>query len=322
MALKRQAKLTVAIPVFNGERYLECALDSIASQTYQDFLVYVSDNASTDSTLDICRHYASLDPRINYVRHEENRGPSWNFRYLLSVAQTPCFMWAACDDLWHPSYIESCMSCLEADPGIAIAASLVVPFTEDIYRDPCHHLSALPGPTRWQTRGNFLRQPEEQGKANLIYGVFRTEVLQSVARRRLFDECWGADMLFVYRCLTKGRLYVVDRPLFFKRQESSPFASQPASHLVPADHERLALSALCLTLQNYGPYYWTCILVDARDTASPWVSRLGLMICAAGLLCQKLWLSLRSLSGMIIRHRLEMATRIASSLLHKFHRSH
>jgi len=71
--------LTIGLPVYNGERYLAGALDSILNQDYSDFVLVISDNASIDATQDICEDYADRDDRITYVRQETNMGGAWNF---------------------------------------------------------------------------------------------------------------------------------------------------------------------------------------------------------------------------------------------------
>ena len=54
--------LTVGLPVYNGEKYLAEAIDALLGQSYTDFELIISDNASTDGTADICRHYEAQDP--------------------------------------------------------------------------------------------------------------------------------------------------------------------------------------------------------------------------------------------------------------------
>jgi glycosyltransferase involved in cell wall biosynthesis len=59
-----QAKLSIGLPVYNGEKFLEKCLDSLLAQTFSDFELIISDNASTDNTEAICRTYAAQDQRI------------------------------------------------------------------------------------------------------------------------------------------------------------------------------------------------------------------------------------------------------------------
>ena len=74
-------RLTIGLPVYNGEKYIAESLDALLGQSYTDFELIISDNASTDSTGDICRQYEKQDSRVRYVRQPQNIGlaPNHNF---------------------------------------------------------------------------------------------------------------------------------------------------------------------------------------------------------------------------------------------------
>jgi len=98
--------VSIGMPVYNGEKYIRESLDSLLSQTFTEFELLISDNASTDGTEAICREYAARDSRIRYVRQNENRGAAANFELVLYKAQGEYFMWMACDDIaGSPSYL-------------------------------------------------------------------------------------------------------------------------------------------------------------------------------------------------------------------------
>ena len=90
--------VSVGLPVYNGERYLREAVDSVLGQTYVNLELVISDNASTDATEAICREYAARDPRVRYHRAERNRGAVWNFNRAFELARGEFFMWQAFDD--------------------------------------------------------------------------------------------------------------------------------------------------------------------------------------------------------------------------------
>ena len=79
-------RVSIGLPVFNGERYLARAIDSILAQDYADFELIVSDNASTDRTAEICRDHAERDPSVRYVRNARNlgAGPNYDRPFLLA----------------------------------------------------------------------------------------------------------------------------------------------------------------------------------------------------------------------------------------------
>src|SRR6202035_905844 len=93
-----KSRVTVGMPVFNGDNYLAETLDSILAQTYQSFDVVISDNGSTDGTEKVCREYAAKDPRIQYHRSEVNLGVSRNFKRTVGISSGDYFMFLAHDD--------------------------------------------------------------------------------------------------------------------------------------------------------------------------------------------------------------------------------
>jgi Glycosyl transferase family 2 len=113
--------LTVGMPVYNADRFLGKALDSILSQTFTNFELIISDNASTDRTDEICRKYATEDRRIRYYRNSRNMGAGWNHRRVYSMATGKYFKQAAHDDFCRPTFFETCIRALEKDPGLTVA---------------------------------------------------------------------------------------------------------------------------------------------------------------------------------------------------------
>ena len=91
--------VSIGMPVYNGETYIREALDSLLQQTFTDFELIISDNASTDGTGVICKEYAFGDSRIRYIRQATNLGAVGNFEFVLNEARGEYFMWAAHDDL-------------------------------------------------------------------------------------------------------------------------------------------------------------------------------------------------------------------------------
>src|ERR1700758_936309 len=112
--------VSVGLFVYNGERYIEETLDSILSQTFTDFELIISDNASTDRTGEIALSYAKRDDRIRYYRSEKNMGAGWNVRRVYELATGKYFKWAAVDDILEPDFLRQCVEILERDPGCVL----------------------------------------------------------------------------------------------------------------------------------------------------------------------------------------------------------
>src|SRR6267154_5510945 len=113
--------LSIGLFVYNGERFLEEVLQSILSQTFTDFELIISDNASTDRTGEIAEAYAKRDDRIRYYRSEKNMGAGWNIRRVYELASGKYFKQAAVDDLLEPDFLRRCVEILESDPDCVVA---------------------------------------------------------------------------------------------------------------------------------------------------------------------------------------------------------
>jgi len=104
MTQRHKPRLCIGLPVYNGEEYLAQAVESVLGQTFDDFRLIISDNASTDGTEEICRSYAQRDSRVEYHRVGENRGAAWNFNRVVGLADSEYFQWATHDDVWAHLY--------------------------------------------------------------------------------------------------------------------------------------------------------------------------------------------------------------------------
>ena len=117
--------LSVGLPVYNGEKYLESAIDSILNQTYKDYELIIVDNASSDKTQEICIKYARKDPRIKYYRNHYNVGGPRNYNIAFELSSGKYFKWTAHDDILDIKYLEECINILDSDDGIVLCHSRV-----------------------------------------------------------------------------------------------------------------------------------------------------------------------------------------------------
>lgn len=224
--MEQRPLVTVGMPTFNRPDGLKRALASIRAQTYGHLEIIISDNASTDPSVALLIADASReDDRIRAYRQESNRGPYFNFIFVLRQAKGPFFMWAADDDEWHPEFVEKLLAPLLLNPKTGLSF--------------CDFEVRYPNQTPCQGYGSFYHayreflhadgvcrvfryatQAPERGKANLIYGLFRVEALREGLQSNYFDSrAWGADMLFVCDILSRWsfnllseKLYVVGIP--------------------------------------------------------------------------------------------------------------
>ena len=116
-------RLSIGLPVYNGENYLAESIDALLGQTYEDFELIISDNASADGTGDICRRYGKQDPRIRYYRQPSNIGLAPNHNFVAEQARGELFKWASNDDLYARSLLERCVAALDEHPQAVLAHS-------------------------------------------------------------------------------------------------------------------------------------------------------------------------------------------------------
>ncbi len=117
-------RVSVGLPVYNGERYLSEAIDAVLGQTFKDLELIISDNASTDDTEQICREYAAGDPRVRYYPSLKNHGAARNFNRVFDLSRGEFFKWAAVDDLIAADNVERCVEALESNPRAVLAYTL------------------------------------------------------------------------------------------------------------------------------------------------------------------------------------------------------
>ncbi|MFQ1899015.1 glycosyltransferase family 2 protein [Aeromonas veronii] len=116
-------KVSIGIPVYNGEKTLSKCIESILCQSYSDFELIIADNSSTDKTQEICQAYSASDTRVKYVRHVKNHGAEYNFRFVLENSVGEYFMWAAVDDTRSPDFLEEHVDFLDRNPSYVSSTS-------------------------------------------------------------------------------------------------------------------------------------------------------------------------------------------------------
>ena len=209
------ALLSVGLFVYNGERFLKEALDSILNQTFTDFELIISDNASTDRTGEIAKAYAKRDDRIRYYRNEKNMGAGWNIRRVYELAAGKYFKQAAADDLLEPDFLRRCIESLEKDPGCVLAyartkeidengtfiKNYVTPMKTD-YDDPVARFREMLLVPSW---------------CYPIFGVMRMSALRQLPPQGSYVN---ADGVLLARMSLLGRFHEIPEYLFISRHHS------------------------------------------------------------------------------------------------------
>jgi glycosyltransferase involved in cell wall biosynthesis len=214
--------LSIGLPVYNGERFLAEALNALLAQTYRDFELIISDNASTDRTADICRKYAARDARIRYVRQPVNIGAGPNHNALVPLARGRYFKWASHDDLYAPTLLQRCAEVLERNPRPVLvhAYDAIIDERGQIVRAEPYPLdTANPSPSA------RLRSLLYVPGGNDFYGVIRTEVLRRVDPHGSY---YNADRTFVASLCLQGPFYQVPEILYFRRDHADRATRAPS----------------------------------------------------------------------------------------------
>ena len=225
--MTRAPRVTIGLLVYNGERFLNIALDSLLKQTFTDFELIISDNASTDATEGICREYAARDARIRYFRADRNRGAAWNYNRTVELAHAEYFKWAAHDDRCAPQFLESCIEVLDREPSVVLCYPQTVLIDErDRHLDVCVDDCALASP---RPSLRFRHLVATFRLSNPMFGVGRSNVIRLLRPLRPYP---GADVPLMAELALRGPLYRVNNYLFFRRdhpQKSNRANSSPGA---------------------------------------------------------------------------------------------
>lgn len=205
--------VTLAMPTFNDEAYLEVTLESLLKQSFQRFRLIISDNLSSDRTADIIKRYSEHDGRIEVIFNTRNIGAGLNWKQLLDIADTKYFAWVGPHDLYHPLWLECLVAALEQNNR----AILAYPFTQgidahgdELYRQiKLDQTSGIKSPTlRLLAATTRMR-----GMGNKIYGLFKLRMLKKIR----FYYCPTWDRMYLISLAAVGEFMQVPYVLWSRR---------------------------------------------------------------------------------------------------------
>jgi glycosyltransferase involved in cell wall biosynthesis len=203
--------VSIGLPVYNGANYVAESIQSLLSQTHEDFELVISDNASTDETRNICEQFAAADSRIRYHRSPSNRGAAWNHNEVFRLSRGRYFRWSSHDDVYAPEYVQRCVEILETRPDVVLAYPRVRLI--DAAGTIGHRLPYPPVACEADVAARFASVLHQTG-CYAIYGVIRSELIR---RTGLFKPWAAADKNMLARLALFGRFYQVEEDLLYFR---------------------------------------------------------------------------------------------------------
>lgn len=204
--------MSVGIPVFQGEEFLDETLTALRGQDYPNLEIMVSDNASTDSTPEIVARHEAEDPRVHSIRQAENLGAAENYNEVFRAANGTYFAWNAHDDLTTPDFFSAGVAALEADPTAVVA--IARPFRVAVDGTKMEEFS-IPDELGSDQPHIRFRAAARSNPGAIVFGLYRSEHL---ARTHLHAHFSGSDRNFVAEMMLYGRLIRAGDSEFYLRE--------------------------------------------------------------------------------------------------------
>jgi glycosyltransferase involved in cell wall biosynthesis len=245
-------RLSIGLPVYNGDKYLSDAIDALLAQSFTDFELIISDNASTDRTEEICHRYLALDGRIRYFRQTVKLGAAANHNFVVKNARGEYFKWASHDDLYDRDLLLRCIESLDANPEVVLSHAWQAFI--DAEGNIIHRVDYRLATDSPRAPERFRDMLFVQGGDD-VYGVMRTDVLR---RTPLHGTYHHAERTLVAEMGLYGPFYQVPEVLYFRRdhpdraERTAPTKRARAANFDPRRANRLRNPAIRLLVE----YLW------------------------------------------------------------------
>ena len=255
--------VSIGLPVYNGEKYLADSLESLLGQTYEDFELIISDNASTDGTAEICRRYGRQDPRIRYFRQSRNIGAGPNGNFVIDQSRGRLFKWASHDDVYAPDLLRRCIEALDAHPDtvLAHARTTAIDGAGKLIEALEYPLATASPSAPERCRSLLFGSGGDDW-----YGVIRADVLRRVAPHA---SHYHADRTIVFELGLHGPFHQTPEWLYFRRDHPGQGSRAPSvrdwcTNLDPCRGDRLRHP----TARLFAEYVWGYVAAIRRAPLS------------------------------------------------------
>lgn len=215
------------MPVYNCERYVAQSVESLLAQTFGDFELVISDNASTDGTEDVCRRFEALDRRVRYVRRAENIGGPGNFRHVFSLCSGAYHKWSTADDYWHPEFLREAVEVLDSRPDVVLCypKTRLIDAAGQTLEDYDDNLELSSESPKERMRDLY----RNIGLCNAHLGLLRRDAMLKTG---LIGSHRHSDVDFLAEMALLGKFHVLPEIRFFRRfhAKSSSWARDDPAH--------------------------------------------------------------------------------------------
>lgn len=213
MAKSSSPVVSLGMPVYNSEKHIARAIESLLAQTFTDFELIISDNLSDDNTRQICENYVKKDGRIHLYYQENNTGALQNFETVFLLSKGKYFAWVGSHDLWHPTWLERLVSELDTFPSVVLA----YPQTVSITNDGDLVLENVDPFETYNTGrlGRLYKACADHYRAGpMVYGLFRSKSLKTLLP---FPRVTLGDKLLAIEASLYGEIKQLKEDLWFRR---------------------------------------------------------------------------------------------------------
>lgn len=214
--MAKKPKVSLGLPVYNGENYLPQAINAVLAQTYKDYELIISDNGSTDNTETLCRAFVEKHPHFTYFRSDKNHGAAWNFNRVFELASGEYFKWVAHDDLMAPSFLTKCVSILDQDSSVVLCypKAQIIDVDSKVVQNYDVKLD-----TDSQREGDRFRELVLSG--HLCYEIFGLIRADALKKTPLIGSYGHSDGVLLTRLAFQGRFHEIPEYLFYARQHQN-----------------------------------------------------------------------------------------------------
>ncbi len=261
--------VSIGLPVYNGERYLDATIRSILGQSFRDIELIIGDNASTDATAEICARHAAADPRVRYHRNERNLGAGPNYDACFHRARGRYFKWAAHDDLLAPGYLAQAVAALERAPAAVLCTVGITEIgpEDEVLRAYANHFPGVDSPDPARRLGAVIHTRHQ---CEDFFGLFRREALVGSGLHGTFS---GSDRVLLAEMALRGPWVSVPEPLFLHREHPARYTRAVLlkdRREAAAWQDTSGAAARASTLFHWVVYqhYWRLVARNISDPAT------------------------------------------------------